>query len=73
MSNRIPSAHQQALLDWIKSSTGNAGAGKSTTLVEATDRMSGFIFHAVQRPQVQRAPKPKRAAQVRASRAKPKA
>jgi DNA helicase-2/ATP-dependent DNA helicase PcrA len=46
----IPSAQQQAFFTWIKDASGSlvleavAGAGKSTTLLEGTARMEGYIF-----------------------------
>jgi ATP-dependent DNA helicase UvrD/PcrA len=46
----IPSAEQQAFLDWIVTGNGScvleavAGAGKTTTLVEGVRRMKGQVF-----------------------------
>ncbi len=45
-----PSAEQQAFLDWVETGNGScvleavAGAGKTTTLVEAVRRMKGEVF-----------------------------
>ena len=45
----VPSAQQQAFLDWVSNGTGSciveavAGAGKTTTLLEAVDRTGGGV------------------------------
>lgn len=47
------STHQQNIMDWIQSGTGNAivqavaGSGKTSTMVEAMSRMSGSILYVV--------------------------
>lgn len=52
MTKMIPSAQQQAVYTWVETSTGNAvleavaGAGKTTTLIEAVRRMKGSVAFA---------------------------
>ena len=49
MSSFVPSAQQAAFLDWVVDGSGSciveavAGAGKTTTLLEAVDRTGGGV------------------------------
>lgn len=77
MTKLIPSPQQQVVYDWVTSGTGNAvleavaGAGKTTTLVEAVKLMTGSVAFAAYNKKIaveiqERVSRTTTAAQVRA-------